>query len=59
MYTVFVVKFNQMVTVRLTGQFTEGTWVTNRERFDTKPILANNGTLDHRGGDLRQGKGPH
>ena len=28
-----------MVTVRVAGQFTEGTWVTNRQQFDTKPIL--------------------
>ena len=39
-YTVFVATtFNLMVTVRLTGRFTEGTWVTNREHIDTKPIL--------------------
>ena len=31
--------FNLMVTVRVTEQFTEGAWVTNREHFDTKPIL--------------------
>ena len=30
--------FNLMVTVRVAGWFTEGTWVTNREHFDTNPI---------------------
>ena len=39
-YTVFIATtFNLMVIVRVTGQFTEGTWVTNREHFDTEPVL--------------------
>ena len=39
-YTVFVATtFNLVVTVRVAGQFTEGTGVANREHIDTKPIL--------------------
>ena len=39
-YTVFVtVTFNLVVTVRVAGRFSEGTWVANREHIDTKPIL--------------------
>ena len=31
--------FNLLVTVRVSGRFTERTWVANREHIDTKPIL--------------------
>ena len=59
MYMVFIATaFNLMAAVTVAVQFTEGTWVTIREHFDTK-AGGNDRTLDHRGGGLRPGKRSH
>ena len=48
-----------VVIVRVAGRFTEGTGVANREHIDQVNTGGNDGILDHEGGGLRQGKGPH